>query len=199
MKKKRHLKRSSIGKNYDEAVRQFLQYKEGKYSFTSSDLVKIADAIVSKTIRESSNICILATVTKPWNCTRDIQCGHLISRSAYKVRYDKRNLFPQCLAFGHKVLTESRKYKNIEDVCVGDSILGFSKSSPQVLKSNKVLSKKVFVPPKLYEVSLENGQTIKCTPDHKFLCSIEGRNEWVEAEHIANMLHRKEVCNIITL
>lgn len=75
-----------------------------------------------------------------------------------------------CLPKGEKVLTPDG-YKNIEDIQVGDSVIGGSREKRTVLG---VMSKQADW---LMEIELENGETIKCTPDHLILTE----RGWVEA------------------
>jgi RecA/RadA recombinase len=76
-----------------------------------------------------------------------------------------------CLTAGHKILMSDDTYKNIEDIVVGDSV--------KTLAGNrKVCSTSEFVNKEVIKLTLENGQTIECTPNHKFLIE----NEWTHEQ-----------------
>lgn len=75
-----------------------------------------------------------------------------------------------CLTAGHKILMSDGLYKNIEDIIVGDSV--------KTLAGDKnVCSTSEFEDKEVIKLTLENGQTIECTPNHKFLVENEWTNE----------------------
>lgn len=76
-----------------------------------------------------------------------------------------------CLTAGHKILMSDGTYKNIEDIVVGDSV--------KTLAGNRnVCSTSEFVNKEVIKLTLENGQTIECTPNHEFLIE----NEWTREQ-----------------
>ena len=81
-----------------------------------------------------------------------------------------------CLTPNHKVLTVDLKWKEIGDLSIGEKILGFdenlkdSKGNGRRLRKSTVVSNRRVIED-VYEVFLSNGDTVKCTKDHKWLCS----------------------------
>jgi hypothetical protein len=81
-----------------------------------------------------------------------------------------------CLTAGHQVLKSDGTYVNIENIKVGDYI--------QTLLGDKEIIKTVEYPKSpIIKITLENGDIIKCTPEHKFLIdenwnSDENNNCW---------------------
>ena len=75
-----------------------------------------------------------------------------------------------CLTAGHKILMSDDTYKNIEDVVVGDKV-------KTLAGDRNVCSTSEFEDKEVIKLTLENGQTIECTPNHKFLVENEWTNE----------------------
>ena len=78
-----------------------------------------------------------------------------------------------CLPEGEKVLTPEG-YKNIEDIQTGDIVIGGSR---QPRKVKNTFQKKA---EELIEIECENGNFIRCTPEHKILT----KRGWVEAQFL---------------
>lgn len=76
-----------------------------------------------------------------------------------------------CLTAGHKILMSDGQYKNIEDIKVGDMVQTLAGDKP-------VCSTSEFEDKEVIKLTLENGQTIECTPNHKFLVE----NEWTKEQ-----------------
>jgi len=75
-----------------------------------------------------------------------------------------------CLTAGHEVLKSDGSYSNIEEIKVGDSI--------QTLIGDKKVIKTVEYPKSpIVKITLENGDIIKCTPEHKFLIDENWSND----------------------
>jgi hypothetical protein len=77
-----------------------------------SSLKKEADAVFSVWVRQhvadqwGRATCFTCGVRKPW---RDLQAGHYVSRMHSTLRYDERNVHPQCVGcniFKHGNLDE---------------------------------------------------------------------------------------------
>lgn len=75
-----------------------------------------------------------------------------------------------CLTAGHKILMSDDTYKNIEDIVVGDVV-------KTLAGDRNVCSTSEFEDKEVIKLTLENGQTIECTPNHKFLVENEWTNE----------------------
>ena len=79
---------------------------------TRSKLVKKLDTVFSQWIRLSNAdnnkncICVTCNKTFFW---KEIQAGHFISRKHYSIRWDERNVKPQCA--GCNVFRYGEQYK----------------------------------------------------------------------------------------
>jgi intein/homing endonuclease len=77
-----------------------------------------------------------------------------------------------CLTGGHKVIKADGNSELIEKLMIGDSI--------QTLEGDKTIVKTVEYPRcPIIQITLENGEKIKCTPQHKFLV----KPNWVSDEN----------------
>ena len=86
-----------------------------------------------------------------------------------------------CLIAGTKILMSDFTYKNIEDVCIGDEIIGFEETVIGNGKQRKILKTKVtqtfkHVESELLNVTTKSGLNIVATPNHPFLCEGYGKN-----------------------
>jgi len=79
---------------------------------TRSKLVKKLDTVFSQWVRLSNAdnnkncICITCNKTFFW---KEIQAGHFMSRTHYSIRWDERNVKPQCV--GCNVFKYGEQYK----------------------------------------------------------------------------------------
>ena len=79
---------------------------------TRSKLVKKLDTVFSQYIRLSNSdnnkncICVTCNKTFFW---KEIQAGHFMSRKHYSIRWDERNVKPQCA--GCNVFRYGEQYK----------------------------------------------------------------------------------------
>jgi len=76
-----------------------------------SKLIKELDIIFSQYIRLSNSIdgfctCVTCGRVYEW---KKIQAGHFMSRQHYSVRWDERNVKPQC--YGCNVMQQGRQYE----------------------------------------------------------------------------------------
>ena len=77
-----------------------------------------------------------------------------------------------CLTAGHKVIKADGNSELIENLMIGDSI--------QTLEGNKTITKTVEYPKSpIIQITLETGEKIKCTPQHRFLV----KPDWVSDEN----------------
>jgi len=83
----------------------------------------------------------------------------------------------QCLIAGTLIQTENG-FKPIEDIKIGDMVKTHMDRTKPV---EKLFS---FDDLDILEVELENGQTIKMTPEHKMLIERNGEKMWVEAKDL---------------
>ena len=86
-----------------------------------------------------------------------------------------------CFVAGTKVLMADYTYKNIEDIKVGDEVVGFEefadkKGSKRRIEKATVLNTFVHVESELLRVKTFESNEIVSTPNHPFLCSGTGSN-----------------------
>lgn len=77
-----------------------------------------------------------------------------------------------CLTAGHKVIMADGSLKLIEDILTGDEVQTLAGPRP-------VSAVYSFEEQDTIKLTLENGQTVECTPNHKFLV----KNEWSDEEN----------------
>ena len=101
---------------------------------TRSKLVKKLDTVFSQYIRlsnaDNNKNCICVTCNKKifW---KEIQAGHFMSRKHYSIRWDERNVKPQCAACNVFRYGEQYKY----------SLYLGNKLSKQLLADSRVIRK----------------------------------------------------------
>lgn len=89
-----------------------------------------------------------------------------------------------CFAAGTKILMSDFTYKNIEDICPGDEVMGFDENTPKgkQLKIKPTTVTHIFNRHDyVRKISTVDGEEIICTDEHPFL---DGRRQWVRAEDI---------------
>lgn len=97
-----------------------------------------------------------------------------------------------CFVAGTKILMGDLTYKNIEDIQVGDVVIGFEeKASKRGAKrkmfKTKVLNTFVHVESELVSVTTDTNNTITSTPNHPFLSEGTGKNHSRIFNKIGNM------------
>lgn len=80
-----------------------------------------------------------------------------------------------CLAKGQKVLMANGEYLPIESIAIGDFVVSGAGVKRQVVDTPRSRSKQ------LLNVTLETGNIVTCTADHRWLTHNRG---WVEAQHL---------------
>ena len=88
---------------------------------------------------------------------------------------------PMCFPAGTKVLMADYTYKNIEDIKIGDSVIGFEeyverRGNKRHIEVASVLQTFVHVESELVEVKTFEGNAIVATPNHPFLSQGNGKN-----------------------
>ena len=80
---------------------------------TRSKLVKKLDVVFSQYIRlsnaDNNGYCTCITCNKKFHW-KEIQAGHFMSRKHYSIRWDERNVKPQCVACNVYRAGEQYKY-----------------------------------------------------------------------------------------
>jgi RecA/RadA recombinase len=82
-----------------------------------------------------------------------------------------------CLTENHKIRMSDLKMKNIQDVCVGDSVITLF-GNQKVLETFKYQNKETVT------IEFEDGSVVNCTPEHKFLIKMDDEMIWTEAKDI---------------
>ena len=97
--------------------------------------------------------------------------------------YESMGMFPTkemsggCLTENHKIRMSDLTMKNIQDVCVGDSVITLF-GNQKVLETFKYQNKETVT------IQFEDGSVVNCTPEHKFLIKIDDEMIWTEAKDI---------------
>ena len=90
-----------------------------------------------------------------------------------------------CFVAGTKILMSDYSYKNIEDIKVGDEIMGFNeeieKGKQRKLNPTKV-THTFYRHDNIYRIQTVDGEDVLCTKEHPFL---DGRGDWKRAEDIS--------------
>jgi intein/homing endonuclease len=91
----------------------------------------------------------------------------------------------RCMVAGSLVSMTDGTSKPIETIKVGDSVLGWSTEHKKVVPARVThLKPKGGGPKPTVCVTMEDGRTIQCTPDHRFLVQ---DGSFVEAQHLMKM------------
>lgn len=90
-----------------------------------------------------------------------------------------------CVPAGTRILGENGVLKNIEDIKIGDAVIGFDEFNEQN-KYKKVYSTKVtqifqHQANELLKITMNDGKQLYITDNHKVL---NGRNEWTETKNL---------------
>lgn len=88
---------------------------------------------------------------------------------------------PMCFAAGTKVLMADYTYKNIEEIKIGDEVVGFKESADKQgakrrIEKATVLNTFIHVESELIKVKTSEGNEIVSTPNHPFLSKGTGQN-----------------------
>lgn len=97
-----------------------------------------------------------------------------------------------CFVAGTKILMGDLTYKNIEDIQVGDVVIGFEETASKrgakrKMFKTKVLNTFVHVESELVSVTTDTNNTITSTPNHPFLSEGTGKNHARIFNKIGNM------------
>lgn len=83
-----------------------------------------------------------------------------------------------CLIKNSMILAPNGVTRPIQEIQVGDIIIGGSRQPRTVLATKKTTTKR------LAKVVLDDGREILCTPDHLFLTQEDAGQEWIVAEDL---------------
>jgi hypothetical protein len=86
---------------------------------------------------------------------------------------------PYCFVEGSEIKTLDG-VKNIEEISINDSIINFDEKTSNITSGKVEQLHKRQYEGELIAIELENGEIIKCTPNHKFYVN----GLWVEAKDL---------------
>lgn len=119
---------------------------------TRSKLVKKLDVVFSQYIRlsnaDNNGYCTCVTCNKKFHW-KEIQAGHFMSRKHYSIRWDERNVKPQCVACNVYRAGEQYKYS----LYLGNNL------SKTLLEESRELRK--FTNIELEEMIADYGERVK--------------------------------------
>lgn len=121
---------------------------------------------------------------------KQLQAGHFIGGRTNSVLFVEDNCFAQCLT-EESNLTANGESVSISDIEVGDEVEAFDEETFEK-KMAVVEDVKSFIPPKLYEIKLEDGKSFYATGDHKVVAN----GSWLSIEE---MLQGKSAYDILEL
>ena len=122
---------------------------------------------------------------------KTMQCGHFVPRQHMSTRWDEDNCRPQCLTKESYIRLFNGLNKSVQNVKVGEKIWGFDEKSFEKMICT-VETVESFLPEKVYEVELENGDRFFATGDHRVVAN----GEW---KRIDEMLHNATAYNILEM
>lgn len=142
---------------------------------------------------------------KPYTDERDTKLIHYLIKNGH------------CVVNGTKVLTADLQWKNVEELVVGERLLAFDEEKGTYVEGKRSyrsfkFTNVVATGQKLedvFRVTLDNGDTITCTGDHKWLCRRQRNNpdslgskdlDWLSTTAIAqdletHRLYLPKLCN----
>ena len=94
-----------------------------------------------------------------------------------------------CFIEGTPILIYNNEEKLIENVKIGDKVKSFDESKNQFITEEVDEVFERLYEGDLFVLELENGEIIKCTPEHPFLT----QRGWIEAKNLSDMDELKEM------
>lgn len=91
--------------------------------------------------------------------------------------------FANCFIGKTPILLYNNKHVNIEDIKIGDKVISYDENEDK-FKTEEVYE--LFsndYEGELFVIELENGEILKCTPEHPFLT----QRGWIEAKNLTDM------------
>lgn len=122
---------------------------------------------------------------------KQAQAGHFIAGRTNALLFDEDIVHGQCLTEESKLTLANLKEKSIKDIKVGDVVCAFNELSYNK-ELAEVLDVDSYMPDKLYEVELENGDKFYATGDHKVVAN----GKWYR---IDEMLHNSSAYDILEI
>ena len=131
-----------------------------------SKWIRLRDC-VKTTGDTESGVCITCGKLIPF---KQSQAGHFIAGRVNAVLFDEDIVHLQCLTEESKITLANLEEKSIKDIKVGDVVCAFNETSYNK-ELAEVLDVDSYMPDKLYEVELENGDKFYATGDHKVVAN----------------------------
>jgi len=136
----------------------------------------------------TDGMCVTCKRTYPF---KKLQAGHFIQGRGNSVLLDERLVYSQCLTEESKLRMFNGTNTSIKDIAVGDELWAFNEQDFSLAKAT-VEKKDSYIPDKLYEVELQNGDKFYATPDHRVVAN----GQWM---FIEDMLHNVSAYDILEL
>lgn len=133
--------------------------------------------------------CISCGEVKPFDM---FDCGHFVSRNASAIRWDEDNCHAECshcLTPDALILMEDLTWKPLGDIKVMDKVFSFEEERTTAQARYWRLGTVTHVHREIqdvYEVTLENGDKVRTTAEHKWLARKRGgvAYGWVETQNL---------------
>lgn len=152
-----------------------------------SKWIRLRDC-VKTTGDTESGVCITCGKLIPF---KQSQAGHFIAGRTNAVLFDEDIVHLQCLTEESKITLANLEEKSIKDIKVGDVVYAFNETSYNK-ELAEVLDVDSYMPDKLYEVELENGDKFYATGDHKVVAN----GKWYR---IDEMLDNSNIYDILEM
>lgn len=161
---------------------------------TIKELKEKLDKVFSYYIRlrdaDENGYCKCCTCGKKFHWKK-IQNGHWISRGKLSTRFHEQNCNSQCLTKESNIRMMDGTNKSIKDIRVGNKLAGFNEKTFKK-ENSEVLFIKSFIPKKLYEVEMENGEKFFATPDHRIVVN----KEWKRVDELLHDCSARDMLEI---
>jgi hypothetical protein len=102
------------------------------------------------------------------------------------------NIMCGCFTKGNKVLTADNIWKDISEIKEGDTVIN-KNGKPTIVKEVATMTSDI-----IYTIEF-NGNTIRCTPDHRFLVkrTLYSHPEWIEAKDLTTDMYLLDIKKVI--
>ena len=116
-------------------------------------------------------------------------------------RFDVVVTYYGCFTNNHKVLTSKLEWKNVQDIKIGENLIGFDEfpirqGSKRWFKNVQVLNN-VHVKKAVVEIKLSDGTILNVTNDHPFLVKRGGLWVWRKTEDLLHFNGKQEIQRIM--
>lgn len=174
----RWLEKEGRREHWHETVQRYVDYFDKKFPFYPKD--QIQKAILNLEVMPSMRALMTAGPALDRDPIAGFNCSFI---AVDDVRaFDEILYILMCFHPDTPVVTRTGT-KRIADVQIGDEVQSIDETTGKALwkrVTNQIKTKSAHKPK--VEITLENGHTVKCTADHKWLTTNRG---WVEAGELS--------------